>query len=327
MKKWTIVLTVVFMTIVLTMPAHSGMKKLAQTGFQFLKIDVSPRAAAMGGAYLVAGFGADAMFYNPAGMARMNCSMDLMASQTRWIADISYDAFAIAKSLGNIGTVGISAMIADYGDIEGTMVANNSAGYINTGNVSVGAYVVGLSFARNLTNKFSVGGQVKWVNQNLGTSTLNDGVDVKNEVSGLAYDFGTVFYPGFKSFRFGMNIRNFSNEFKYQKEGFQLPLTFSIGIAMNLMDFMDTENHRLIFAVDAIHPRDYSERLNIGAEYTFMDMISLRAGYKYNYDEEGFTLGAGFHKSLAGVGLRVDYAYTPMDLFTTVNRIGVGISF
>jgi hypothetical protein len=77
--------------------------------------------------------------------------------------------------------------------------------------------------------------------------------------------------------------------------------------------------------VDAIHPRDYTERLNIGAEFMLMDMFAIRAGYKYNYDEEGLTMGAGLNYTLSGLNVKIDYAYCPTSNFDTVNRFSIGI--
>jgi len=334
MNKWVLRMTVVFVTLIFIIPAFSGMKKLAQTGMQFLKVDMSARAAGMGSAYMMAGKGAEAMFYNPAGLSESDTKVDVFVTQTQWIADITYNAAGLALNLSELGTFGISAQVVDYGTIEGAQVANNDQGYIKTGDLDVGAYAVGLSYARSLTNKFSIGGQVKWVSQHLGSSLLNNNETVNNEVSGLAFDFGTIFYPGWKSFRFGMSIRNFSTEFKYNQdkegegeEGFQLPLTFIMGVGMDLMDFMELEDQSLLLAIDALHPRDYSERVHIGLEYTYNNLFVIRTGYKYNYDEEGLTGGFGVSQSLGGVLLKIDYAYSPMNIFDAVNRFTVGFGF
>ena len=310
-------------------PAFATVNKTAQTGIQFLKVDMSARAAAMGSSYLMVGDDATAMFYNPAGLAKMTSGFDFFVNQTQWLADITYNAGALAKSFGNLGTFGISYMAADYGDdIVGTVYnGDDPLGYTITGNLDVGAYALGLSYAKAMTDKFAIGGQVKYVSQNLGENTLSSGNTVKNEVDGVAYDFGTVFYPGFKSFRLGMAIRNFSPEFKYVEEGFELPLTFILGFAMDVLDFLGEHENQLLVAIDATHPRDYTERVHVGAEYLFMDMIALRAGYKFNYDVEGFSAGAGFKKDLGGIKVGIDYAFSDSEFFDSVNRLSVGISF
>ncbi len=330
MKKLALILTVVLFSTVFVTPAHSTMKKLAQTGFGFLKADHSARAAAMGGALMLVGEGADALFYNPAGMAVMPQKVDFFGNMTQWIADINYNAVGVVVNLGTIGTVGLSAIMCDYGDIEGTRIDPDAdLGYVDTGNLDVGAYEIGIGYARRLTNKFTVGAHVKYVGQNLGESFIaEDDVTAKeNKVADFAYDFGTVFYPGFQSLRFGMSVRNFSRELKYEQEGFQLPLTFTIGVAMDIMDLVGEHSSPLLIAIDAVHPRDYSERIHVGAEYVLMDMIALRGGYKFNYDEEGLTFGVGFNPSVAGIDLKVDYAYSSFGIWDLVNRFSIGVSF
>lgn len=325
MKKYT--LCMVLFLSVLTMPAHSALKKAAQTGLQFLKVDVGARAAAMGGAFMMVGNDANALFYNPAGIAKMNASFDLLANRTQWIAGISYIAVGCVKNLGSWGSIGISFITSDYGDIYGTRLSGSDKGYEETGNVNVGAYAVGIAYAKQLTDKFTVGGQIKYAYQHLGENLFSNNETAKNQVSGLAYDFGTMFYPGFKSFRLGMSIRNFSPQFKYQQYAFQLPLTFVLGFAMDVLDFTGRHDNSLIVAVDAIHPRDYTERIHVGAEYLLMNMFAFRVGYKFNYDEESFTAGLGFEKKVGGLQIKLGYAYSDFGVFDNVNRISFGCSF
>ncbi|NQT23818.1 PorV/PorQ family protein [candidate division KSB1 bacterium] len=328
MKKITIILIIACIAII-SMPAHSAMKKTAQSGLQILKIDVGARPAAMGGAYSMVGNDAIAMFYNPAGIAEIQSDVDFFATQTQWIADITYIAAGVVKNLGNWGNVGLSALTADYGDIIGTEVdPSSTSGYIETGNLDVSAYVVGLTYARSLTNKFKIGGQVKYAYQHLGENVLSAEETVQNDVSGLAFDFGTIFYPGYKSLQFGMSIRNFSQQFKFVDKAFQLPLTFSIGAAINVMDFVNEDGENaLLLAVDALHPNDYTERLSIGLEYSFQSMFFIRGGYKTNHDIEGLSAGFGIEHSIGGLGLRIGYAYSAIEVFDPVSRISFGIKF
>ena len=331
MKKLTLLIIIIFISTLMVVPAHSGLKKIAQTGLQFLKIDMSPRAAAMGSAFNNITGDASAIFYNTAGMAEIESSIDVFAAQTQWIADITYNAGAVVKNMGNWGNFGLSVQFADYGTIEGTVVDQTlEAGYRTTGDVDVSAYAVGLSYARRLSAQFMIGGTVKFVSQNLGKTEMEDGVQ-ENSVDGLAYDFGTVFYPGFKSFRFGMSIRNYSGSFSYdasEQSDFTLPLTFTFGVAMNVLDLLEEqEQHSVVVAIDAIHPRDYSERIHLGAEYWFQNMFAVRAGYKTNYDIEGLTAGLGINYDLSGVKLKIDYSYSEMEVFDAVNRFSVGIGF
>jgi hypothetical protein len=328
MKKSILFLAVIW--AILFTPVYSQpMKKVAQTGLQFLRVDAGSRAAAMGGSYIMIGKDATAMFYNPAGIAFMENNADIFFGRTNWIAGISYNVGGAVVNLKNWGHVGLSFITSDYGEIIGTQVSSSAAGFIETdANLDVGAYAVGFSYAKALTNKFTVGGQIKYAAQSLSESILTAGTaPIQNKVSGIAYDFGTIFYPGFKSFCLGMSVRNFSSEFKYQKEGFQLPLTFVVGFAMDVRDIFGEHTNPLLLSIDAIHPRDYTERINVGGEYCFMNMISLRAGYKFNYDLESYSGGIGFKRNVGGVLFDLGYSYSAFDVFNDVSRMSLQIAF
>jgi len=319
------------LTLILITPMQSfAVKKLGQTGLKFLDVCVGARAAAMGEAYTVISDDANAIFHNPAGLAQMEAKkFDITVSRTQWFADISYNAVGIAINGGIWGNFGLSLIPApDYGDIFGTVVAENEQGYDETGLVDVSAFAVGLAYGRKFTDKFMIGGHAKYTYQHLGSNPMQDQetdslYNQVNELSAIAYDFGTIFYPGFKSFRFGMSIRNFSGAVKYEEYGFQLPLTFKIGIGMDILDlFGEHPDKSFVVAIDAVHPRDYTERIQIGGEFS-MGVLRLRSGYKFNYDEEGLCAGVGIYAR----GIKLDYAYSEFGAFDLVNRVTLGISF
>ena len=326
--------TIVFIAIVVVIPAQAALKKTGQAGFKFLQVDMSARSAGMGSAFTMMGNDANSMLHNPSGIAYFESDYDVYFTNTTWIADISYIGGGVLVNFGDIGAFGLNFVTADYGEIIGTRISSSDAGFEEIGDIGgdVSAYMVGLVYAKQISAKFAMGGQIKYAVQDLASSQLVvDGPMEENHVSGIAYEFGTTFYPGLvESFRFGMSIKNFSEELQYEQEGFQLPLTFLIGFAVDLFDIVgdvDQEMHSLTLAMDAVHPRDYTERIHLGAEYWFMNMVALRSGYKFNYDEEGFSAGVGAKLNVSGLNLKLDYAYTDFGIFDNVNRITVGISF
>ncbi|MBC7187085.1 MAG: DUF3308 domain-containing protein, partial [Calditrichaeota bacterium] len=134
---------------------------------------------------------------------------------------------------------------------------------------------------------------------------------------------------GFRSLNFGMSVRNFSQEVRYETEGFQLPLTFRIGLAMDLLDVLPAlrlGQDALLLSVDATHPRDYPEQVGFGAEYLLMNTLALRLGYSFPNDEHGFTAGFGVQQALSRFRFGLDYAYTPFGLFNEVHRFSVRLS-
>jgi len=315
-----------------TSPAKSN-KKLAQTGFQFLSVVSDGRASALSGAVTALELGSSSLFFNPAGMANLPGFFDVAVSDNRFIADIRHNtaSFAVRPSRGRYGVLGISAQWVDYGDVQGTVVDPGDIGFIDTEILKPTASAIGIGYARALTDRFSVGGQVKYVTQQLGWSRVpvssaldSDTTRVKNRLSPLAFDFGTQFKTGIRSLVFGMSIRNFSQEVKYAREAFQLPLVFSIGISADLIDFLSKSAlmQSLVVTVDATHDRSYPEQLIVGLDYRLLDMLSIRGGYVTNSDLSRFSFGVGISR----YGLSFDYAYTPLDYFDPAHRMTVRIA-
>jgi len=332
MKRRFLSISVSIAAIFLTAAGLHGQKKLAQTGFEFLSVGSHGRATAMGEAYTCASGTSSALLYNPAGLAGMPVTFDLSASLNRWIADITHFSFTAAFRpwKERYGVVGVSALWVDYGEFLGTMVWGNGQGYVDTEVFTPKAMALGLGYAKSLTDKFSVGGQVKWVAQSSGRNVVPSGASatgltvVKSALSAAAFDFGTLYRTGFKSLNFGMSVRNFSKEIQFVQEGFQLPFTFRMGVAMNVLDLLPdpSSSHVLNLAADLVHPRSHDEYLCLGAEYLLLNTLALRAGIITGQDENGATYGFGIQR----FGLALDYAYTPFGVFDNVQRLTVRVS-
>ena len=302
-----------------------GQAKIAQTGFNFLSVSADARSSGMGDAVnSLSGF-SGSMFYNPASMAEMSTILGATASVHNWIADIDYLSFSaiLSPSSGDYGNIGVSVQAVNYGEVEGTIVDRNSpSGYMELDIMKPTALAVGVGYAKMLNDKFGVGGRIKYVTQSLGESNFmsseGEVTTKKNKAEAFAFDFGTVYKTGIKSIAFGMSVTNFSKEVKYEEEGFQLPLLFTIGMSANVLDFIDlTESdHELMLSVDWTHPRSHPEQLKIGMEYQFMKLISLRGGYIGGNDENDFTVGVG----VSHFGFGFDYSYIPFGVFGNVQQ-------
>lgn len=341
-KRFLSVLLMSIIVQIFFISSANSQVKLAQTGFGFLDVSTDARATGMGEAVTTIGGASTSMFYNPAGIADMSSSVNANVSQMKWIADIKYfsGSLAYAPFDGKYGVIGLSFVSVDYGQFNFTQVASNEQGFVDIPNYPKPyAYAVGLVYGKQLSEAFSVGGRIKIANQNLGSSevpvynqvikdsvlTTDTSYVVKNySLSVLAFDFGTVYKTGLKSLAFGMSISNFSREIAYERESFQLPLTFRFGISMDVMDFFPgmMNNNSLIVSIDAVHPRAYSEFLNIGGEYVFMNTFKLRAGYVTKQDDYGLTVGLGITK----FGFALDYSYTPHKIFNSIQRFSLSFS-
>jgi hypothetical protein len=306
--------------------------KYGQAGMPFLNVNVGGRAALAGTQMAVMGDAFD-MFYNPAGLGLVQ-GLDVMSSVTNWIADIKHYAIGAAYRSGNLGTFGVGIIWMDYGDFVRTIPNDTNEGYATQGTFTVSEYALALSYGRQVTDRFFFGGQLKFATQDLGELPVFNEIsgtvqNTSNNVNNVILDFGTLFYPGFHDLRFGVSVRNFANQSDYYDQRFELPLTFDFGIAMDMLNLFQEQTaesaSKLTLAVDWVHPRDFSERVHLGAEYALSDFIFVRGGYKFNYDEEGFSAGIGIKQGLESIGLKLDYTYTDFGIFDTVNRFTLGV--
>ena len=314
--------------------AGVNLKQSGQSSMTFLQVGVSPRSAAMGDANTALSSGVESVFSNPAGLTEMNSQFQAFISSTQWIADIKYLAGAVAWNAENYGSIALSFVYVDYGTIKGTAfvpASSTGANYILTGNVpNVGAYSFGLTYVKAVSTKFSIGGTIKYVGQQLGQLTDAAGNTSDNNSNKLAFDMGIKYFPGIESLRLGMSIRNFSTFVQYQYFQSPLPLEFSVGIGMNIMDLINknlSQDHSIMVSTEFVHPNDYTDRVNTGVEYTFMKTVSLRAGYESNQDIFGWSGGVGLEHEIGGTQLEVDYSYSSTQYFNGVNRFSLNIAF
>ncbi len=309
--------------------------RVGTAGWQFLKLPTNARTAAMGGVNSAIGHGdASSALTNPASIADVE-NIDVTFNYMNWVADIGYQSISAVKNVQNWGVFGVNIVYLDYGDMERTenLEAFDGAGaslgilpvYDGLGTFSAGDLAIGLSYAQQVTDKLQVGGNLKYVQE-----TLDDA-----KTSNWALDIGTLYYTGIKTLRISMLGKSFGpdSEFAKYDERIQstpikvkMPMLFAFGAAIDAIESNNDSPHHLIVAAEYIHPNDGPDKVNFGTEYVFMDMFSIRTGYRFNYDEEGFTFGGGFNYSMRGKSVKFDYAYLDVGLFKQVHMFTFGMS-
>jgi hypothetical protein len=299
----------------------SAFEKVGTTSFQFLKVWPGARATGMAGAFSSIANNAEAVFWNPAGLARIS-NFDFSFGFVDWFMDVNHFSFSAAYNMGDIGTLGVMGVFSNVGDIEVTRV--DRLGFVGgvynpglTGEViSPSSLVLGVSYARNLTDKFAFGITVKYVQENL----------VVKKAGALVFDGGLTFNTGFRSIVIGASVRHFGQEVKFYDKSYPLPQTFNIGISSYLFSNNDPlisnmGDHSLLVSYDMIQPRDYDQMHSVGMEYSFKDMIFLRGGYVLNNDQEGITTGVG----VVYKGYRIDYSFNDYGKYLdSVHRFTIG---
>ena len=336
MKK--AITTALILLSVSTLTARN-VSKAGTTAARFLTIDVGARGVGMGGAMVSVVNDASAMYWNPSCLAGIVHPQGYF-SQTRWIMDVVNNYVALALPVGDIGTFGLSSTFMTMGEMERTTV-NQPDG---TGeHFDAASYAIGISYARGLTDRFAIGFTGKYINERIYHCSAH----------GLAFDVGTIYTTTFNNLKIGMSISNYGTKMNMSGrdlliqhdisdlvEGnnpninahlntgsYDLPLLFRFGISVDVLQ--NIERNRLILAINALHPNDDRESLNLGLEYVFNDLFFLRAGFKSLFlpdRQEGLTAGAGLVFKVPGMGkMHLDYAYQDAEWFESFQHFTLAL--
>ena len=140
-----------------------NVSKRGTTAAQFLKVSQGARAAGMGSAFVAVADDASSMFWNVAGIARQD-NNTVIFDHTQWIAGLSYNFIAGSINLGNFGTIGMSFIGSNYGEMNVTTIDEPDG----TGSVfTVSDVAVSVGWAINLTDNFSIGFNPKVIQQTI----------------------------------------------------------------------------------------------------------------------------------------------------------------
>ncbi len=301
--------------------AIKGTKKVNLSGMQFLKIGQSARAAGMGDAFTAVADDINAIFLNGAGLVYIN-RLAYQANYTRWLGGTDLYSLAVAwnthSSRGEI--LGLSIVSQKPDPIEETTPLQPDG----TGEmIDVSQLAVGVLYAVRFTDKFSFSAKLNYLQETLYT--------YKSKT--FSFDVGSFFFTGFKSLRVAMSFKNFGPDQKVKNHAYNMPLYYNMAVAGEIYGekgkpFYITLDAESAFAID------YEQRYQLGTEVWIKEQLALRAGWKYNYDLEQFSVGVGFKQPFKGNrAVTVDVAYSPLKkeggvkLFDPVLRVSLGGAF
>ncbi|MBI2429942.1 MAG: PorV/PorQ family protein [Ignavibacteriales bacterium] len=318
----------------------SNVSKKGTTAAPFLSIGQGSRGLSMGSAFVAVVDDPSSMYWNPAGLSDVYGGAAIV-DHTRWFAGIQYNYVAGALRIGDMGVLGMSFTSSSIDEMKVTTIEEPDG----TGETfGIADIAFSVAFAMKLTDKFSIGFNPKIVYQKIW----------KTSATGMAIDVGVKYETPFEGIVLGMAITNFGSKMKLdgnsllvlydpdqttagnngripaslETEEWALPLNFKFGIAYKA--FAD-ESNKLTFAVDASHPSDNYESIDLGGEYVFNDFLALRGGYKSMLlvdSEEGMTFGIGVKQSVVGaMQFSFDYAYQDFGRLKDAQKFTVGILF
>ena len=321
------------------------------TAANFLEMDIGSAATAMGGAYVSVANDISAAYWNPAGLAYVKNRQAIFMYQP-WVLGISNLYTGVAINYRYYGTLAVTMNYLDYGDEAVTTVSEPEG---NGEMYSASEFAATISYGRRLVNWFSFGASAKYVSSSIWHSNA----------SAMAFDFGALVTTGFFSptgnnnqgMKIGMSISNYGTRMKYdgidlmfpidpyatngnfanvegqfQTSEWELPLIFRLGFSVQPIY---AEKFTWLLAVDALHPNNNNESINIGNEFavTFPGKASffIRLGYKgigLKDSEYGLTGGAGLRYFMSDNNFfDLDYTYKTIGILGDVHLYTIKFSF
>lgn len=337
-KSNTLLILLVFMLFSVSVFAGSE-ARIGTAGAQELLLPVGARGIGLNGANIADIRGAEAIYWNPAGLASAPRS-EAMFSYMNWIADINVTYFAVGAKLGRIGTMGFSLKALSIGDIPVTTTDQPDG----TGeSYSPQFIVLGVTYSKLMTDRITFGITMNLVNESIRNMSA----------SGIAFDFGVQYKNIMPGFNFGVTLKSLGPDMRFSGEdveqtvtiagsepgsrsrpasllmaSFDLPVTFEIGLGYN---YSLTEDHAVNLYGDFQNFNFGNDQYKGGLEYNFRDFFFLRGGYlqQQNNDDNIFgpTLGAGLQANVGGSSVGFDYTYRSVDFFDANQFFSLRIGF
>jgi len=333
-------ITIILLSALIMMPGLVySQSMVGTTAAYFLGIEVGGRSVGMGGAHVASVNDATALYWNPGAATQVRGNQALFV-HSNWLAATNFDYIGAVFHMGGVGTLGFSATVLDYGNLIHTTIEDPDGTGLTFGATDL---AVGLTLARAMTDKFSIGGTFKFISQTIWHESATS----------VAVDVGTLYRTDFRGLTLGMSIANFGPSMRmegsdlehfydiapelYGNNGklvsslqtgyYNLPLVFRAGF---IIDVMRNETMSLVFAADALHPNNNYESVNLGLEYELLKRFYVRAGQKAIFledTEEGLTMGFGLHIPMRGMKVRMDYGYEYFGRLKDIQNFSLALDF
>ncbi len=313
--------------------------RIGSAGAQELLIPVGAQGIALQGANISSIRGAEAIYWNPAGLAA-SPRTEAMFSYMNWIADINLAYLAVGAKLGSAGALGVSFKSLSFGDIPVTTTELPDG----TGETYAPQYLVlGLTYSRVMTDRINFGASVKLVNESIR----------QMKATGFVFDFGVQYRNILPQLDFGIALKSLGPDMTFGGEdveyhnvvpgtepgskarpmslnmqSFDMPVTFEIGVGYN-HDI--NEQHSIHASADFQNFNFGNDQYKGGLEYNFSDFFFLRGGYMVAQNNEdnifGPTLGAGLQARMGNSVVAFDYTYRSVDYFDANQFFSLRIGF
>ncbi len=340
-----IFLCLVSASLTISSNALAGGLTTAKYAGEFLSLGAGGQSLGMGGAFVAVARDVTAGYWNPAGLAFINYP-EIMLMHSRQFSDvINYNYGSVALPVGRHSSLGFSVVRLGVDDIKkvgltnpevglgefyedenGQLVQNRSIILDTFGNAD---YAFFLTYAKRVTEQFSYGGNVKFINRILGD----------NSAWGVGFDIGFMFNP-VSNLIVGVNLQDVTSTLlawdtgrrelitPSLKAGVTYPLSVSMmgGRLQPALDFLIRFENRQQNALANLGRA--SVDVNMGWEYVYHNVVALRVGFSdvgqndVQMDFGRFTAGVGLHLPK----LNIDYAFLGHEELGSTHRISAHLT-
>lgn len=281
-----------------------------ESGGLFLRLGVGAREAAMGDAGVASSRGASALFWNPANNVFEDFQTELVLQHYEHWGVASQEAAAVAHRMGG-GVVGFvfSGLYWDTQERRGEDGVGLIEGTFDPYDVSFG-----ISYARKVGERFGLGVNAKLVHSE---------IDLYSD-TGYVFDFFVSHRAMIEGLVFAASATNLGGDMTLDNTPYPMPTSYRIGASFTPQS--EGLLGRLNLVGDIAFPNDTQEKGHFGAELELLPELTLRGGTRVNFDNQGWTAGAGFRPL---DNLVVDYAYqnSKIDGFDDGHKFSLGMNW
>jgi hypothetical protein len=306
-----------------------------------LQVPVGARDLGMGGADLATTHGLDAIYWNPAGLAKMKFRASAVFSTMKMFNDVNVNYFGVGAGAGRFGSIGVTLKTMTFGDIP---VTTNEDWDGTSGQVySPTFFTLGLTYSRLLTEAILIGVTGKLISESIPRASA----------SSLAFDIGLQYYNlgQIEGLNFGIVVRNIGTNMKYSGPALlertvddlgrvyykdrptvsnQLPAAVELGVS-----YKRSLNEQNDVTIAGLFQNNNFENdaFKFGAEYMFNNLFFLRGGYLLTSNTDSkdllytFTAGAGIYYKFGGTNLMFDYCFRNSQYFDGNNLFSLTLGF
>jgi len=332
-------------------------------GAQELLIPVGARNIAMSGSFVAGINGIEAAAWNPAGVSGMEGNVDVIFSQTSWLAGIGVNYAAFASNFGGNNFYGMTLRSLDFGEIPVTTTSNPDG----TGETFSPNFVtIGFLFSRKMTDRIFFGADFKIVNESI----------MRESATGFVLDAGVQYLIKENGLRLGVSLKNLglnmifdgpdleeyhipddsapgtpSEPRRVHLQEFEMPTTLEMGASYGPLN---SGVGQINLAASFLNNNFSFDEYRFGGEFSFQDILFIRVGTTIGYNPEPFgqdgiegteddteyyvkqteefiwgpTYGFGVNlEKVTALNLTFDYAYRPAKFFEPSDWITLRLSF